>query len=703
MLLGQKIGVVISWTRILMAKPLPLYFIAAGALLALVLFTSPGVTGQATTLLNQQMSSGGFGWSNDIRLTFNSVGDAKPRIDYDSSNNLHIAYDNTDNGQTMYMKLDNGGNTLVNEKLLGQIGYAQGRFTIDSIDFIHALTRGGGNNIYYTKLDNSGNVTINETIISSGIYQVIAADKNDYLHILWYTSPLYLVYQKLDSNGQLVAANNLVGEPQRDDPNIAVDSMGNVHVVVGQGLISYMKLDNNGNILVNQQPIGQGGLPEISIDSQDNLHVVWGGPQWAGPFVQYTKLDSNGNTLIQPITFATGYVFAPKLTTDLNDNVHIVWRDSRDGNNEIYYASLDSAGNFLVNETRLTFDTSSSDLPAIAADSMNRLHLVWADNRDGNFEIYYKDTVLNLPPVVSNLPDINLNEDDGFVDNLINLTAYAVDDLLPPESLTYSIKTQSNSSVVTCSIDAQLFLDCNTQANQFGVSNVVIEVSDGFNTGSDTSDVVVSPINDPPIWSNLPNLKLYKNSGYNQNLIDISAYVGDIDNPLSQLVFLIISQSNPEIVSCYISAQNFLGCAVLPAQSGVNTVTVEVSDGSLTAQKTTKVTVLNNTKPVITSTPVISGAANGIYTYDVEAFDAEGDTLVYSTILAPPGMVIDSISGLIEWYPQTTGTFSVTVQAWDQKPGAYALQNFNIVIECIAHPRENVVTCKNQILDKEVL
>lgn len=71
------------------------------------------------------------------------------------------------------------------------------------------------------------------------------------------------------------------------------------------------------------------------------------------------------------------------------DNLHVVWYDNRDGNYEIYYKrSIDEGSNWGP-DTRLTDNSASSEWPAISVSGSD-LHIVWYDFRDGNNEIYYK-------------------------------------------------------------------------------------------------------------------------------------------------------------------------------------------------------------------------------------------------------------------------------------------------------------------------
>lgn len=72
-------------------------------------------------------------------------------------------------------------------------------------------------------------------------------------------------------------------------------------------------------------------------------------------------------------------------------DVHIVWDDYRDGNNEIYYKRSSDGGVTWGTDTRLTNDPALSYYPSVAARGLD-VHLAWEDNRDTNFEIYYKSS-----------------------------------------------------------------------------------------------------------------------------------------------------------------------------------------------------------------------------------------------------------------------------------------------------------------------
>jgi len=100
--------------------------------------------------------------------------------------------------------------------------------------------------------------------------------------------------------------------------------------------------------------------------------------QW-GPVVRLTNDPDSSIT-----SFGMSWCIASS-----GDFVHVVWYDNRDGNWEIYYKRSTDGGITWEPDQRLTNDSAYSGSPSIAV-SGNEVHVVWRDNRDGNWEIYYK-------------------------------------------------------------------------------------------------------------------------------------------------------------------------------------------------------------------------------------------------------------------------------------------------------------------------
>jgi hypothetical protein len=171
-----------------------------------------------------------------------------------------------------------------------------------------------------------------------------------------------------------------------------------------------------------------GGTPMVvlpNMDSDDTVNVVWNviavGPagDWGMAFQAQGLLQSSsysypsytdtiGGHAYETVMVGgmlSGWEAEERLTNDTGSSqtcfpgaramvigedgkIHVVWADTRDTNSEIYYQR--KVGGAWESAARLTTDPSFSDAPCIAQGPDGSLHVAWVDERDGNQEIYYK-------------------------------------------------------------------------------------------------------------------------------------------------------------------------------------------------------------------------------------------------------------------------------------------------------------------------
>lgn len=106
---------------------------------------------------------------------------------------------------------------------------------------------------------------------------------------------------------------------------------------------------------------------------------------------------------------------------------------------------------------------------------------------------------VNDPPVLTGIPDSAVNEDSGLSNNHVDLYVYHSDVDGSDAATTFSITSQSASSVVNCVVDSDRYLDCTTQSNQNGASSINITATDtGSATDTDVFVLTVNPVNDAP-------------------------------------------------------------------------------------------------------------------------------------------------------------------------------------------------------------
>jgi hypothetical protein len=128
----------------------------------------------------------------------------------------------------------------------------------------------------------------------------------------------------------------------------------------------------------------------------DVIHVVWydgysvGVGNWE---IYYKRSTDRGLTWSDNVNLSNNESIAYNPAIAVSGSyVHVVWYDNRDGNYEEYYKRSIDGGITWDPEIRLTNNTGISMHPSISASGLN-VHLVWFDNSDGNFEVYYKNSI----------------------------------------------------------------------------------------------------------------------------------------------------------------------------------------------------------------------------------------------------------------------------------------------------------------------
>jgi len=157
----------------------------------------------------------------------------------------------------------------------------------------------------------------------------------------------------------------------------------------------------DGEVAVSSDTLDDGTnqyAPYIDVSSGEELFIVWTDERDGKLDVYAQKFASSGiaiwpNDLMIPTQATSSDQLSPSTAIDIDslDKVYVVWADDRNGDYDIYAQKYDIDGNALwANDVKLNSDTGSADQtqPAIAIDSNNDFFVVWADERNGNQDIY---------------------------------------------------------------------------------------------------------------------------------------------------------------------------------------------------------------------------------------------------------------------------------------------------------------------------
>jgi RHS repeat-associated protein len=183
---------------------------------------------------------------------------------------------------------------------------------------------------------------------------------------------------------------------------------------------------------------------------------------------------------------------------------------------------------------------------------------------------------------------------------------------------------------------------------------VTVQVSD--NQGGSTSQsfsINVAAVNLSPVITSTPVLDAETGMAY--------SYAVVADDPEDNPITFNLIQSP---VGMSISSAGMVSWQ--PDNAGTYAIEILVADnrGGSVSQSFNILVAQANQFPVITSVPVTTATAGTEYRYTTAGSDPDGDTLSFTLINLPTGMVIEN-TGLITWLPTLEGSYPVLVQASD--------------------------------------
>ncbi len=216
---------------------------------------------------------------------------------------------------------------------------------------------------------------------------------------------------------------------------------------------------------------------------------------------------------------------------------------------------------------------------------------------------------VNKPPTIGTLANLVLNEDDpakgvaiagissgsGVESQILAITATSSNpSLIPHPSISYTSPAATGS------------LSLKPAPNANGTAVITVSVDDGGpvnNIVSTAFTVTVSPVNDPPTLSDIPN----QTANQDSTVAPISFTVGDIDSALTALSVTGKSSNQVLVPNANITmggsgASRTLSIRLAPGQSGSTTVTFDVNDGSASATDTFLLTVIKKASPPLITT-----------------------------------------------------------------------------------------------------
>ncbi len=131
--------------------------------------------------------------------------------------------------------------------------------------------------------------------------------------------------------------------------------------------------------------------PFAAMDSGGQMHLVWEERFPDYSFLNYAVVKGTKKTIVPLGSKFDTSVFArnPTLVVDQEDRAHIVWTENRQDTFALYYTRLEANGSRSFQDHELLKGPGDIRFPSMAVGPDGRLHLAFEDGRSGSYQVYY--------------------------------------------------------------------------------------------------------------------------------------------------------------------------------------------------------------------------------------------------------------------------------------------------------------------------
>lgn len=381
-------------------------------------------------------------FGDSVRLTFNPAisTNISSAVDYDG--NMHVVWEDyrSGNGDIYYVKLDDEGNKLTNDAKISNDSTASRcpSVTTDPDGHIYIVWEdidNGSSELLFAKLwYYAGNITFQENGLqvsdsnpADSMEPDIVVCQDGNLALVWTDARhdtgdgnLEIYYKRLRVSGTALTSDTRVtGDVGRSEhARLGIGPDGMVHIVwydfrdsnnglvINHGVFHRMLMPD-GTPLTTETRItfaSPQSRPDIAIDTDGNVHVVFDDDRYASFDIFYTLLDLDGNTLVDDRNISPKDDYEsrrPRISLSDSNAVDVVWQDSASGTWTIHYSAMNYEGDVEVYDQELTSEAvGNATIPVVMCAHDNNTLVLYVGDYP-NAEMFFSRTHRPDPAVLA--------------------------------------------------------------------------------------------------------------------------------------------------------------------------------------------------------------------------------------------------------------------------------------------------------------
>ena len=364
------------------------------------------------------------GWAPIVNVSDNPGSSGSPVLGVDSAGVVHAAwYDNNPgNWEILYATHAPTGTWSFPENVSANASYSLVPAMViehnDSVDIVWQDYGGPSRLAWQGTLENKSRLAgqdfeppllISATTGFGGYPEVrdasLAVDSHNTVHLVWAgnTAGGYrILYSQKAADGRWSFPSVVnPGDGSAFHPHLTIDSADVLYLVWEETVaantqsdIYYSSQRPDGTwapaLNVSQNP-GQSQEAWLLADVDRTLHLVWRDytPDPAQAEILYATKPLGGDWgAATNVSNSPGDSAGPRLVEDAARTLHLVWYDNTPNNWEILYASKPQDGSW-TSGVNVSNSPGRSGQPSLIYDPKGKLHLAWADDSAGQFEMFY--------------------------------------------------------------------------------------------------------------------------------------------------------------------------------------------------------------------------------------------------------------------------------------------------------------------------